>query len=220
LKYPHGVSSLIAHPATPPHAVQGVWVTYIWNGAGDWHFSFHVRGPVAALKLPAPVNPSRADRLWERTCFEVFLIDPKSGSYFEFNFSPSGQWAAYGFEAYRTGMRELPLDTPVQIYTSNALQRSLSWEARMRHLGLDDEFIESMGLPELPALADSFYLQALCEGTGLVQSRPWRGAVSAVIEELDGTKSYWALAHPPGDPDFHHAESFLLTLPSRRPRRE
>ena len=37
-------------------------------------------------------------------------------------------------------------------------------------------------------------------------------ALSAVIEELDGTKSYWALAHPPGKPDFHHPDCFALTL--------
>jgi len=38
--------------------------------------------------------------------------------------------------------------------------------------------------------------------------------LAAVIEELDGTKSYWALAHPPGAPDFHHADCFALTLPA------
>jgi hypothetical protein len=37
-------------------------------------------------------------------------------------------------------------------------------------------------------------------------------ALCAVIEETDGTKSYWALAHPPGDPDFHHPDCFALTL--------
>lgn len=36
---------------------------------------------------------------------------------------------------------------------------------------------------------------------------------SAVIEEIDGTKSYWALAHPPGKPDFHHPACFAATLP-------
>jgi hypothetical protein len=36
----------------------------------------------------------------------------------------------------------------------------------------------------------------------------------AVIEEIDGTKSYWALAHPPGKPDFHHPDCFALTLPA------
>jgi hypothetical protein len=37
--------------------------------------------------------------------------------------------------------------------------------------------------------------------------------LSAVIEEFDGTKSYWALAHPPGQPDFHHPTCFAATLP-------
>ena len=39
-------------------------------------------------------------------------------------------------------------------------------------------------------------------------------ALSAVIEETDGTKSYWALAHPPGKPDFHHPACFAATLPA------
>jgi hypothetical protein len=38
--------------------------------------------------------------------------------------------------------------------------------------------------------------------------------LSAVIEEKDGTKSYWALAHPPGKPDFHDPACFALTLPA------
>ncbi len=41
--------------------------------------------------------------------------------------------------------------------------------------------------------------------------------LSAVIEEPDGTKSYWALAHPPGKPDFHHPACFALELPAARP---
>jgi hypothetical protein len=37
--------------------------------------------------------------------------------------------------------------------------------------------------------------------------------LSAVIEEIDGTKSYWALRHSPrGTPDFHHRDCFALTL--------
>jgi hypothetical protein len=38
--------------------------------------------------------------------------------------------------------------------------------------------------------------------------------LSVVIEELDGTKSYWALSHPPGAPDFHHPTCFAATLPA------
>ncbi len=40
-----------------------------------------------------------------------------------------------------------------------------------------------------------------------------RLGLSAVIEDLAGEKSYWALAHPPGKPDFHHADCFALPLP-------
>lgn len=43
---------------------------------------------------------------------------------------------------------------------------------------------------------------------------PQRASVTAVIEESDGTKSYWALAHPPGKPDFHHPDCFVLELPA------
>jgi hypothetical protein len=43
---------------------------------------------------------------------------------------------------------------------------------------------------------------------------PLRLGLSAVIEETSGTKSYWALGHPPGDkPDFHHPDCFALELP-------
>ena len=42
---------------------------------------------------------------------------------------------------------------------------------------------------------------------------PWRIGLSAIIEEKNGAKSYWALAHPPGKPDFHHPDCFTLELP-------
>jgi len=41
----------------------------------------------------------------------------------------------------------------------------------------------------------------------------WRVGVSMVVEETGGRMSYWALAHPPGKPDFHHADCFALQLP-------
>ncbi len=37
--------------------------------------------------------------------------------------------------------------------------------------------------------------------------------LSAVIEQKDGNISHWALAHPPGQPDFHHDACFALELP-------
>jgi len=37
-------------------------------------------------------------------------------------------------------------------------------------------------------------------------------ALTAVIEERDGHKSYWAIAHHAGPPDFHHDACFALRL--------
>ncbi len=41
----------------------------------------------------------------------------------------------------------------------------------------------------------------------------WTVGLCAVIEGRDGAVAYWALAHPPGRPDFHHADCFALELP-------
>ena len=42
----------------------------------------------------------------------------------------------------------------------------------------------------------------------------WRVGLTAVVEEKSGRKSYWALAHPPAKPDFHHPDCFALELPA------
>jgi hypothetical protein len=41
---------------------------------------------------------------------------------------------------------------------------------------------------------------------------PWLLGLSAVIEEMDGAKSYWALAHPGERPDFHNQLGFTIEL--------
>jgi hypothetical protein len=58
-----------------------------------------------------------------------------------------------------------------------------------------------------------FELQVSLELPGLPSDSAWRLGLAAVIEETSGRKSYWALAHPPGKPDFHHSDCFALELP-------
>lgn len=66
--------------------------------------------------------------------------------------------------------------------------------------------------PEIAAeVSDSgFELRATL---ALDETAALRLGLSAVIEETTGRKSYWALAHPPGRPDFHHPDCFALELP-------
>jgi len=143
-----------------------------------------VSGRLADVRVPTIASPTRADELWKHTCFEAFICG--SGvTYYEFNFAPSTQWAAYEFSGYRTGMKVVEELNAVTIaMESNADRLELRVSLSLRRLA------------KLPADA------------------VWRLGVSAVIEETNGRKSYWALAHPSGKPDFHHSDCFVLALPS------
>ena len=59
---------------------------------------------------------------------------------------------------------------------------------------------------------DRLELYAQIRADILPPGRPLRLALSAVVEDADGTLSYWALRHLPGKPDFHHTDAFALQL--------
>lgn len=66
-----------------------------------------MRGDLSKVEIPPDAEaPRRKDRLWEGTCFELFLGTEDSGEYRELNLSPSGHWNIYRFDGYREGMRE------------------------------------------------------------------------------------------------------------------
>lgn len=48
--------------------------------------------------------------------------------------------------------------------------------------------------------------------SGLLPRAALQLALSAVLEDQQGRISYWALAHPPGNADFHHDAGFTLRL--------
>ena len=61
---------------------------------------------------------------------------------------------------------------------------------------------------------ESRIFMAMFDMPDLNPDAEWRVGVSAVVEATDRTKSYWALAHPPGNPDFHNADCFTIRLPA------
>ena len=68
---------------------------------------YDLHGPLAELVIPGPAElPSRKHRLWEETCFELFLGIREAPRYWEFNLSPAGPWNVYRFTGYRQGMTE------------------------------------------------------------------------------------------------------------------
>lgn len=101
--------SLSNHPATPSDIVERIEVSQEWKAPNQLWSRYHVEMPLDQLILPDPAEPERADNLWQTTCFELFLRQPGVAPYCEFNFSPSSQWAAYGFTNLREGMHEIEL---------------------------------------------------------------------------------------------------------------
>lgn len=149
---------------------------------GVYRVRYHVQGDIGRLRIPDAVAPGRRDELWRHTCFEAFVMGA-DGSYCEFNFSPSRQWAAYRFDSYRRAMSELPLQTMPRIETET----------------MEDGFA-----------LDAIVPLALHEDTVAGRSRL---AIAAVLECTDGRLTYWALAHPVAKPDFHHEDGFIAALP-------
>jgi hypothetical protein len=152
---------------------------------GNLVLRYLVTGRIGDLRMPSVTAPTRAQELWQHTCFEVFVRASPSAAYYEFNFAPSMQWAAYRFSAYR---RQMSVANDVSAPRIEAQLRGESYELRAS--------LELDGLSSLPSDA------------------AWRIGLSAVIEETCGGKSFWALAHPPGKADFHHADCFACELPA------
>ena len=87
---------LVPHPLHSPHAVQSVAVELERKGEA-LRLRYHLSGDLAEVVIPAPTSPRRADNLWQTTCFEAF-VRGEGADYAEYNFTPSGEWAAYGFD--------------------------------------------------------------------------------------------------------------------------
>jgi hypothetical protein len=105
-------------------------------GRSTLELSYRLEGELGRVLIPAHTSPRRADRLWEHTCFEVFLAGD-GGGYYECNFSPSTEWAVYRFSGYREGM--------TAVESMQAPRVSVHGEADCLML---DAVIEVEGLPE------------------------------------------------------------------------
>ena len=69
--------------------------------------SYQLQGTLHEILIPARDEiPARRSRLWEETCFELFLAPENSEQYWEFNLSPAGHWNAFRFSSYRQSMQE------------------------------------------------------------------------------------------------------------------
>lgn len=144
---------------------------------------YRLSGELSGLRLPEFRGPERTDGLWKHSCFEAFLGRDGSREYWEYNFSPSGAWAAYHFSNYREHMAPFTRGAPPRM--------------------LRDDGADWM---ELEAVIDLSFLPGIADVSRL------RLGLAAVIEDEARVLSYWALRHPAEKPDFHHAAGFAVEL--------
>jgi hypothetical protein len=111
---PMSTLQLIPHPSTPCDFVRSLTAQMQSRGAA-LRLTYAVAGDVQRVAVPESRPPARTDGLWRFTCFEIFLRPAGSAAYQEFNFSPSGEWAAYSFTGYRQGMKALAQPFPPRI---------------------------------------------------------------------------------------------------------
>ncbi|MEA2866017.1 MAG: hypothetical protein QOE39_732 [Bradyrhizobium sp.] len=170
---------LSLHPDSRCLAAAHIEVEVAHPRDGSLALSYLVTGKMSDIRMPPVMAAERSNELWRHTCFEAFVRASSGAEYYEFNFSPSTQWAAYRFSSYRSGMRVVSEISapPIEVQSS----------------------------PDRYTLHVSLELDRL---SSLPRNALWRLGLSALIEDTSGRISYWALAHPPGKPDFHHADCF------------
>lgn len=180
-------TALLRHPATADDILTGITVEVDALTSDLLVLYYRITGDIDRLRLPAQAPSKFQDELWRHTCLEAFIALPGSDVYFEFNFSPSSQWAVYRFDGYRQGMTPLHPEPSPRVVV------------RRRDGELDADI--------------DIHLGAIAGLTASeTKGRELRIGVAAVMESEQGHISYWALAHPPGKPDFHHRDGFALVL--------
>jgi hypothetical protein len=80
------------------------------------------------------------------------------------------------------------------------------------------EGMQQLSLPCAPELAvrqdPTRYELEVALDPELLGRGPALVSLTTIVEEADGTMSYWALAHAPGEPDFHQPACFAAALPA------
>jgi len=151
--------------------------------------SYLLTGDLSKVVIPKIGEAAqREDRLWEKTCFEFFIKmgTGRSAAYWEFNLSPNGGWNVFSLPGYRQKLKE----------ERAFLQLPFSTQVS----------------PETLRLEISVDIGVLRQQALVGRGQPLHMGVSAVILLLPHQESFWAIAHPAAQADFHHPDSFVITL--------
>lgn len=208
-------ASLRPHPATVGSTARalevslspderGVELRYLWSGpsaAIRWPegASGAAHGKPSLLHGEPRLHGERRDFLWHHTCGEWFIGEAGSPGYIEFNFSPSGHWAAYRFADYRQSLGDLAWDGPPP-------EIEFAVEADRAELCARVPWAAFAGFVSEPVREWQLGFTCVVEREASVSPA---GALSAGPVST-GTLEYWAVSHPRAEPEFHDRRGFSV----------
>jgi hypothetical protein len=144
---------------------------------------YSIAGDIETLVIPRPAaHPARQSELWTSTCFEFFLALPDQPHYWEINLSPSGDWNVFQMDAYRRAGFREEPRIEMVQFTFHRDTTQCTMDST---------------IDLYPIIAPGELIEA---------------GITAVIKTIRGNETYWALAHPGPQADFHLRESFILAL--------
>ncbi|MEO1636963.1 MAG: DOMON-like domain-containing protein, partial [Cyanobacteria bacterium J06631_9] len=148
--------------------------------------TYLMTGDLDSVLIP-PINTcqARKDRLWEQTCFEFFWTA---------GLQKADQDAYWEFNLSPTG--------EWNVFALGGYRADLKEEPAFSEL----PFSVSR-LPDGVRVTISVDMSVL-----LPTDTPWLLGVSAVGVLADGTETFWAIAHPASEADFHDSGSFVVQL--------
>jgi hypothetical protein len=176
-------ASLVPHPDGTAAALRAITVIARREAPALLCLRYRLEGELAGLRVPPPAAGGFALGLWQHTCFEAFIAAEGARAYHEINLSPSGEWAAFAFSAYRE-INALDVERIAPRLATRTGAGGLELDATLRVDALSPAYVTA----------------------------PLRLNLAAVVESAGGALSYWSLAHRPGRPDFHREDSRSLRL--------
>lgn len=198
----------------PLEPSSGEVVVTLERTADFWRLEYQLYGlleSTAAVLSPAarkwPRQATRVDGLWRTSCCELFLAQPDTPAYLEFNFSPTGDWAAYAFESPRQN------------------RRAHVWEGAAPHIWCDQRAWDRSSSiaptgpgPSSPTGRSSVLItvrvslptQAVCGyETGLLGLSVITHTGAHTRDDTGEGVTHWALRHGGPHADFHRRADYL-----------
>lgn len=180
-------TQLCPHPACTAPMHLSVSATILRNEVGDLLLSYRVHGDLAKIIIPEPVPVTAVP------C--------------------DGLWQHTCCEAFIATAHDVD-------YREFNLSPSGQWAAyRFSDYRQIDPQYRPSTVPRISCQKgiEDFQLDAHLPSLPFPRQQILIMGLSVVIEAANGSKSYWALDHAGSQPDFHHRQSFTLTLPPLLP---